>query len=211
MTRPSSLARALIAATTGATSWAASMPACQPVPQRAARSIACGAEPPIHSGRGFCTGRGLMLAASSRKNSPSKSTAFSVQSRVRIVSASFTRFAAPARRLARGHVIPGAGAADAEGGQQPAFGQHVDGRALLGHDHRVADPEAGDIHAELDAPGCAGERGHDGHAFERGLAADDPVGLPDGVDAAGVAEVHPLPEAAGVVEGEVRYADAGTD
>jgi len=60
-------------------------------------------------------------------------------------------------------------AADAEGGQQPALGQDVDGRALLGQQDRIAQRQRHDIHTEAQAAGAAGKSGHGRHALQMGV------------------------------------------
>ena len=121
---------------------------------------------------------------------------------------------APAAALGRragGGIVPRAGAAQAEGRQQAAFGQHVDGGALLGGQHRVAQAEARHVHAELEPPRSAGEGRHHAHALQVVHAGNEPVGLPDGIDAPALAQIHPLPEASRVLEGEAGDADAYAD
>ena len=56
------------------------MPASHPVPRKAVRLIAASLLPPIQSGRGCCTGRGAIEAASYWKCVPSKVTSSSSHS-----------------------------------------------------------------------------------------------------------------------------------
>jgi len=88
-------------------------------------------------------------------------------------------------------------AADAEGGEEAAVGEHVDCGALLGKQHRVAEGKRDDVHAELEPTRAPRQRCHRGHALEDGRAADDGVGLPKRVDAARFAQIDPAPEAGG--------------
>ena len=85
------------------------------------------------------------------------------------------------------------GAADAERRQQAAIRQEIDRRALPGDQHRVAHRQRQHVDAELDAPGAPGERRQRGHAFEKRLRADEPVGLPDRIDSARLAQIDPAP------------------
>jgi hypothetical protein len=84
-------------------------------------------------------------------------------------------------------------AADAKGRQQAALGQYVDRSALLGYQHRIAQCQRDNVHAELEAPGPPRECGHDRHALQHRLAAEQAIGLPQRVDATGFAHVDPLP------------------
>ena len=70
-------------------------------------------------------------------------------------------------------------AADAEGRQQAALRQHVDGGALLGDQHRIAHGQRHHVHAELEAPRAPRQRGHRRHALQHRLAAQQPIRLPD--------------------------------
>ena len=102
-------------------------------------------------------------------------------------------------------------AADAEGRQQAALGQHVDGGALLGEQHRIAQRQRHDVHAEAQAARAAGQGGHRRHAFEDRLAADQAIGLPQRIDAARLAEIDPAPVVGGAGEGKFHQAEADGD
>ena len=102
-------------------------------------------------------------------------------------------------------------AADAEAWQQPALGKHVDGGALLGQKHRIAQRQRHDVHAEAQAARAAGQRCHHRHAFQDRLAAHQPVGLPQRIDTARLAEIDPAPVVAGPGEGELHQAEADGD
>ena len=69
-------------------------------------------------------------------------------------------------------------AADPESGQQAPFGQHVDCRALLGQQHRIAERQGQHVDAKFEPTRASGECRHHAHAFEDRLAADHAIGLP---------------------------------
>ena len=102
-------------------------------------------------------------------------------------------------------------AADAERRQQPPLGKHVDGGALLGQKHRIAQRQGHDVHAEAQAPRAASQRRHHRHAFQDRLAAHQPIGLPQRIDAARLAEIDPAPVVARPGEGELHQAEADGD
>src|SRR5262249_31794018 len=79
-----------------------------------------------------------------------------------------------------------------------------------GDQHRIALCEREHVHAELEPARAAGKRRHHAHAFERRHRADEPIRLPDGIDAALFAQIDPAPEPARVGErkGGDPHADA---
>jgi hypothetical protein len=70
-----------------------------------------------------------------------------------------------------------------KGRQQPTLREHVDRGALLGQQHGSRSASDTNVHAEAHAARAAGERRHRRHALEDRLAAHQPVGLPQRVDA----------------------------
>jgi len=84
-------------------------------------------------------------------------------------------------------------AANAESRQQAAVGQHVDGSALLGQQHGVAERQRHDVHAKPHTPRASGQGRHRGHRFKERLMANDPVGLPDRIHTSGLTHVDPAP------------------
>jgi len=68
-----------------------------------------------------------------------------------------------------------------------------------------------DIHTEAQAAGAAGKSGHGRHALQDGCAAHQPVGLPDRIDAALLAEIDPTPIVGGAGEWELHQAEADGD
>ena len=70
-------------------------------------------------------------------------------------------------------------------------------------------PQGRHVHAELDALRAPGEGGHDGHDLKIRDGAHQAIGLPDRIDAAAFAEVHPAPEGAAAREGEMAVARYG--
>ena len=96
--------------------------------------------------------------------------------------------------------------ADAEPRQQPPLRQHVDRRALLGQQHRIAQRQRHHVDAELDPPRAPGDRRQRRHALQDRLAADDAVGLPDRIDAARLAQIDPAPEPVGAGERKLHQA-----
>ena len=101
--------------------------------------------------------------------------------------------------------------ADAEPGQQPPLRQHVDRRALLGQQHRIAHRQRHHVDAELDAPSPPGDRGQRRHALQDRLTADQPVGLPQRVDPACLAQIDPSPESGWAAEREFHQPEADGD
>src|SRR5689334_2236279 len=99
--------------------------------------------------------------------------------------------------------------ADTEGGQHAALGQHVDGGALLGKQHRIAHRYSNDIDSELDPSRATCYRGQRGHAFQYRRAAHEAIVLPDRIDAALFAQIDPAPETGRGPERVFRQADTG--
>ena len=99
-------------------------------------------------------------------------------------------------------------AAHAEGRQQPPVAEEVDRRALLGQHQRVAEAHHDHVHAELEPLGARRQRRHKGHRLEHRLFRDQPIRLPDRVDAALLAEVDPAPHHLHVGKREVGDAHA---
>jgi hypothetical protein len=102
-------------------------------------------------------------------------------------------------------------AADAEAGQHATFGERVEGCALLGQQNRIAHRDGDDIDPELDASRATSDRCQRGQALENRGAADQPIALPERIDAALFAQIHPAPESGDAVEREFHEADSGCD
>ncbi len=102
-------------------------------------------------------------------------------------------------------------AADAEGRQQAPVRQKIDRRALPRHQHRVAHRQRQHVDAELDPPGAPGERRQRAHAFEKRRRADQPVGLPDRVDPARLAQIDPAPIGVGAGKRKLHQPDPDRD
>jgi Kef-type K+ transport system membrane component KefB len=71
----------------------------------------------------------------------------------------------------------------------------------------VDDPVA----VEADRVEQTGQRRHHAHAFEEGLRADQPVGLPDRVDTAGLAQIDPAPVGGSAGKRELHRPDPDRD
>ena len=99
--------------------------------------------------------------------------------------------------------------ADAEGRQQTALAQEIDGGALLGQQQRIAQAHRDHVHAELQPRGRAGQPGHGAHRLEEGLARDQAIGLPDGIDSPRLAGLDPTH--VGRRPGEGKVGDAQAD
>jgi hypothetical protein len=89
---------------------------------------------------------------------------------------------------------------DPEDGQQATAREVVDGRALAGQHEWVTQAHHDGVHAELETPARAGEGRHRAHGLELRLGARQAIGLPDGVDLAPLAQIHPAEEGAGALE-----------
>src|SRR3972149_6974603 len=119
--------------------------------------------------------------------------------------------AAPVRVDAQGAPLRRRVVADAEGGQEAAAAEVVDGGALLCEEDRVAQGQDGGVHAELQASRAAGDGGEGAERLEDGLRRDEALAEPEGVDLALLAGVDPAPEGLGAGEGEGDEAEADPD
>ena len=114
-------------------------------------------------------------------SAPSWSTVSPAQNRRSSGSASLKQLGPVAALHAEGLVLAGVDGTEAEGGQQAAVRQAVEGGQLLGQQHRVAAREHEHGEAELELGGAPG--GH-GQADDRvGAVAGDPLGQPQRVEA----------------------------
>ena len=204
--RPASRETRRIEATTGATCAGDCSPPSQPLPKPAMRPHRRGTRPADPERerllRGKRRDRGVLVAVVLALEAHGLASPEAGRDLEHLVGLR----AGPTRPAAGRDPLGRDLGADAEGWQQPPVAEEVDRRALHREHQRVAQRQDDDAHPELEPIGRSGERGHRAHRLELRLRRDQPVGLPDRVDVALLAEFDPLAEGPCRGERERRHA-----